>query len=429
MPTELTPLVTTTGAGAPSGKRLIALDLLRVRTPAYYGILDSKGLLSNMQYPHEQWYDMPEYNGNVYHFMTRFVTSFCAPGFFFLMGWGVALFVESRRNAGWPWMRIFKHYALRGLVLILAQELTDLAVWNIPQRIMNHKYVTTVLFALGINIFLGALILNVEYSAVSHPTVARLTKRQTTVLTALAYAVIAGVLTVLPSLYVPKPEAADTVEFSTWYLLLFLPKASEGDWRNPDFRGVLAIYPVVPWLAHTVWGIGIGRISARLKLGAPRLALLNMVLGIAMLFTAIPLRYNADWTSINPELLPDIRTSFIGFFNNVKYPPSIVYTLITLAGNHILLGVFFAVKQKDNAAGILRVFGSSALFFYMTHFWTYQLFAYVLAACGAVDGSSKLTDGAYWFCYLLGLAVEYFLCRSYGAFKSSTSKDSLWRLF
>ena len=38
---------------------------------------------------------------NAIWFWTRWITHLCAPGFFFLMGIGMILFAEARRQAGW----------------------------------------------------------------------------------------------------------------------------------------------------------------------------------------------------------------------------------------------------------------------------------------------------------------------------------------
>ena len=51
-------------------------------------------------------------------FINRFVTHLCAPGFFFLMGAGMLLFAESRREKGWSRWQILRHFWIRGAVLI-----------------------------------------------------------------------------------------------------------------------------------------------------------------------------------------------------------------------------------------------------------------------------------------------------------------------
>ncbi|KAJ3026216.1 UNVERIFIED_CONTAM: hypothetical protein HDU68_006020 [Siphonaria sp. JEL0065] len=410
---EQTPLL----VPVPPPTRLAPLDLVRGVLMVFMAIDHSKGLLSNFVTPHEQWFEMPDYKGNVLHFLSRFVTSFCAPGFFMLMGWGVALFIESRRRLGWSWTNIFKHFFLRGLVLLVLNDLM-----MIPFRPIGFGYVfaTSVLFALGVGIFLASVFIYLEELVMKG-----VSKERLPVYLGVMYFSIATFLTIIPSLYVPRPEAVNEESFSFWFLFWFLPMASPAI-QTPIF----SIYPVVPWLAHTLWGVGIGRVSKLVSWDPPRLGLVNLICGISMLAVAIPLRYAGNWTSINPELVvPPIQSSVISFFNNVKYPPSVVYTLITIGANHMLLGFLFIMNPKvDSERGLLMVYGGSSLFFYVTHFYTYATMKYLLTVIGVLP-EGGFGDGVFWIWYLVGLVLEYYMCMRYAEFKRTTSKDSLWRLF
>ncbi|KAI8615573.1 hypothetical protein BC830DRAFT_1168479 [Chytriomyces sp. MP71] len=402
--------------------RLAALDLLRGLLMVLMAIDHSKGFLANFVTPHEQWFESPDYKGNGFTFLTRFVTSFCAPGFFMLMGWGIALFVESRRNAGWSWFRILKHYALRGFVLIIFNEITMIPF---ELQLPRYHFITSVLVALGCCMFLAALFIAAEseilprYTAHLSPAAANMTLAGT-------YFVTVALITVAPSLYVPKVSEKNA-NFSTSFLLWFLPLAGSTETKS----AIISVYPPFPWMAHTLWGVGIGRFVKRVQWDSVRLALFNMSAGILMLSLALPLRYFVPWTSINPEIVtPPYTSSMISFLNNVKYPPSVVYTLITLGGNHIALALFFLVNPDTLSVnnGPLLVFGGSSLFFYVTHFWMYMGIAGVLFTIGVMPvGGFGGFD--FWLCYALGLVIEYAMCMKYAAFKRETGRDSLWRLF
>ena len=56
-------------------------------------------------------------------FVTRLVTHLAAPGFFLLMGVGMAFLARSRRERGWSRWAVIRHFWMRGLVLILIQLL------------------------------------------------------------------------------------------------------------------------------------------------------------------------------------------------------------------------------------------------------------------------------------------------------------------
>ena len=58
-------------------------------------------------------------------FWTRWVTHPVAPGFFFLMGAGIALFADARHRSGWGEGRITRFFAIRGALLICLQMLIE----------------------------------------------------------------------------------------------------------------------------------------------------------------------------------------------------------------------------------------------------------------------------------------------------------------
>ena len=64
-------------------------------------------------------------------FLTRFLSHFAAPGFFFLMGLGITLFSKSRKRAGWDDRLIDLHFIKRGLLLIGLQFMLEDPVWQI----------------------------------------------------------------------------------------------------------------------------------------------------------------------------------------------------------------------------------------------------------------------------------------------------------
>ena len=135
-------------------------------------------------------------------------------------------------------------------------------------------------------------------------------------------------------------------------LLLLVPQGS-GTW--------ISIYPVLPWLSISVLGMVFGKELLKdsgkayqklLVAGLICLILFPIVRGIGG-FGNFQTPPSWDW---------------ITFFNVVKYPPSLGFTLITLGVNFVLLYMFEKFHYK---LGIwktpLLVFGKTALFFYFAH--------------------------------------------------------------
>src|SRR4030042_2962101 len=71
---------------------------------------------------------LPVYPSAIW-FWTRWITHLCAPGFFFLMGIGMILFADARRQAGWEEGRITRFFVIRGLLLIFLQLFVEDPAW------------------------------------------------------------------------------------------------------------------------------------------------------------------------------------------------------------------------------------------------------------------------------------------------------------
>jgi uncharacterized membrane protein len=113
-----------------------------------------------------------------------------------------------------------------------------------------------------------------------------------------------------------------------------------------------------------------------------------------------------------------------GFLNVTKYPPSLDFLLMTLGANLVLLaGLDAVLGDRARPGRPLLVFGSTALFFYVVHFY---LFAVMGLAAGLVWPQGVALPLVYpgW---LLGLLILYPLCRRYGTFRHNTSPRSVWR--
>jgi|EP01047_Picozoa_sp_COSAG01_P014451 hypothetical protein len=61
---------------------------------------------------------LPTYDGKWYLYISRAISHFCMPGFFYLMGIGMALFTVSRMRRGWRAPQILRHFGIRGILLV-----------------------------------------------------------------------------------------------------------------------------------------------------------------------------------------------------------------------------------------------------------------------------------------------------------------------
>jgi len=71
-------------------------------------------------------------NLDLLHFMSRFITHFCAPTFIFLAGTSIALMSKSRLNKGQSEMDISLHLLIRGILLILFDFIIIAPSFDLP---------------------------------------------------------------------------------------------------------------------------------------------------------------------------------------------------------------------------------------------------------------------------------------------------------
>ncbi len=111
-----------TGSGSTAQDRLASIDVLRGLIMVVMA-LDHVGLMVGRFHSQEMWAGAWTRYSSALPFLTRFVTHFCAPGFFLLMGAGVALMADARARAGWSTGRIARHVLVRGALLIVVATL------------------------------------------------------------------------------------------------------------------------------------------------------------------------------------------------------------------------------------------------------------------------------------------------------------------
>jgi uncharacterized membrane protein len=385
-------------ATARTSERLASLDVLRGLIMVVMA-LDHVGLFVGRFHSNEMWAGAWTRYTSALPFLTRFVTHFCAPGFFFLMGAGMSLMAHSRAAQGWTRWRISSHIFQRGLVLIAVATLLEVPAFLVgilsgpPNPAANPEFaipgatqprwVLTVLFALGASMVASAALVHLRTWAWS----------------LLAAAAILGT-----ALTTPGPEQFDT-NYSLARTVLMLSRWSHGVWSQ---------YPLVPWFGTAALGVLFGRWLAQHGDAARRS---QWWLGLGAIFVAVLLRSAGGFGNLR-----DPRDgSWIEFLNVIKYPPSLVFTLLMVGGNLLLLDVIDRTRLSARALGRpLRVFGQAPLAFYIAHLWLF-------AAIGAFWFRAGTGYGTVYVVWLAGLVPLYGVARAFGAFKASRPLDSRWR--
>jgi uncharacterized membrane protein len=270
-------------------------------------------------------------------FFTRWITHFCAPVFFLLTGTGA--YLSLRRKTP---QELSRFLFTRGLWLIFL----ELVVVRCLAYQFNFDYRVTmllVLWALG-----WAMI-----------TLSALVRLPAFVPTAFGVVLIVG------------HNLLDTVRSANpiWAIL-----HGPGFVLNTPQHVVFAAYPLIPWIGVTALGYGLGQVYGW---DAVRRRAFLLRLGAALILAFLVIRginiYGdpSRWSSQKSALF-----TVLSFLNTTKYPPSLLFLLMTLGPAMIFL------RAVDS--GTPRVFrpaliiGKVPMFYYVLHFALIHLIAVVV---------------------------------------------------
>ncbi|WP_246657202.1 heparan-alpha-glucosaminide N-acetyltransferase domain-containing protein [Methylocystis sp. B8] len=333
-------------------------------------------------------------------FFTRFITHFCAPTFTLLAGVGAYLYGVKVKDAA----ALSRFLAVRGLWLIFLEAVVISPIWTMG----SGRIGLGTLWAIGCGLLALAAL-------------SRFSPR-----TALLF----GVAIVFGHNLLDGIHAAELGAFGPWWSLLHepgkLPLGAPG--------GVY--YPALPWIGVAAIGYGIGPLF--LEPAPRRDRTLYFVGGAALALFAL-LRLSNLYGDPRPwNAQNDATFTLLSFLNVTKYPPSLLYLLVTLGGAALALPALEWAKGWVGSA--LTVFGRTPLFFYVLH-----LYVDVAAALAfAMAGGYSLADiarfakaggpppdfgaglaGAYAAWALIVLAL-YPLCRWFARIKRQ--RRDLWWL-
>jgi uncharacterized membrane protein len=271
-------------------------------------------------------------------FFTRWITHFCAPVFFLLTGTGAYL-ARRRRTTG----ELSRFLVTRGLWLIFL----ELVVVRCLSYQFNADYRVTMLLVLWTAgwamITLSALVWLPPFVATT-----------------------AGVM------MIAGHNLFDTVRSAhpLWSIL-----HGPGLVVNTPEHVVFAAYPLIPWIGVTAVGYGLGQVYGW---DADRRRTLLLRWGMAMAVAFVLVRAVNRYGDPSPWV-PQQTVLFTGlsFLNTTKYPPSLLFVLMTIGPSLVLLWWF-----DRRAPRMLRpalVFGKVPLFYYVMHFTLLHLLAVVTA--------------------------------------------------
>ena len=348
-------------------KRLFAIDAVRGWVMIFMAL--DHAMLFCYQHIFAEGFQgkRPDPMPDAIHYLTRFITHYCAPTFIFLAGLGVALYSLSRKSSNVPEGQITRKLVTRGLLLIALQLTIVNWTWGFGPNTGASLTYFGVLTCIG--------------SGMAFLAFAR----------RLPLPVLIGgsllLLLAMPALLtaLPLPPGGDQPILE---VLL-----------QPSDKGWLAVnYPILPWLGVMALGCACGYSIGR---SPERAGGFFLVLGALLLVVWLPVRLAGAYGNLTPHQHGDWRD----FLLMSKYPPSLAFLMWNLGGMSLAVAGHSYLENRLSANrffGIVRLFGGTPLFFYVVHLQVYKLLSLIPILRGSLP--------AAYLSWLIGLAVLAPLC-------------------
>jgi uncharacterized membrane protein len=193
---------------------------------------------------------------------------------------------------------------------------------------------------------------------------------------------------------------------------------------------VIISYPVLPWLGIMLTGFTAGRLFEK---PAPERRRLFLRLGLLALCMFILLRaINVYGDPVKWSDQKNAVFTLISFLNVSKYPPSLLYNLVTLGGLFLVLAT--AEQQDNKITRVLISYGRTPLFYFIVHFFLIHLILLIVVLLqgyhphdlefgplqfGRPAVGGGLPIAAVYAIWIGVVIVMYPLCRWYGCYKAS----------
>ena len=336
-------------------------------------------------------------------FLTRFITHYCAPVFVFLAGTS-AFLVGQRRSRKSLSIWLLK----RGIWLVIVEITIIKLAWFFD---LDFSWLALqVIWVLGISmIFLAGFI--------------HIPKK---IMIPLA---LIGMLI---------HNAFDGLEFSgtpgIWWSFLHVQSMVTVSNIN-----IFIAYPAIPWIFVMALGYHFGSLYKPSTEVSYRYKFLTRT-GIGMLLLYLILRIPNLYGDMNHwNVQDDFMFTMLSFINVTKYPPSLLYLLITLGPSLLLLAA--AERWSGKIYDRIVIVGRVPMFYYIIHIYIIHGLATLAAVLSGYSASEMIFNGwgpdpgnlegygynllvvyLVWIGIILGM---YPICRWYYGYKRK-NRDQWW---
>ncbi len=333
-------------------------------------------------------------------FLTRWITHFCAPVFVFLSGTSI-YFVSQRKTK----QEVSQFLLTRGIWLMI-MELTIVDIgWVFNLR---FSYVVgAVIWVLGLCMIVLALLIHLPRN----------------ILFIVALLIVFG-----HNLLDPIDAGVTDTLGGFVYSVMHVPH----EFKIDEGHRFLLLYPLIPWVGVMALGFIFGELY-KSSLDAARRKKILLMLGSGCIALFILLRSKDFYgESLHWKTQSTGIFTVLSFINVTKYPPSLLYLLMTIGPAMLFLAV--TENWRSNIAQVIITYGRVPFFYYLVHIYLLHSIAYILFLTSGHHLSEIIVQNNFgselpsgfgvhlWQTYLLwigAVVLLYFPCRWYNNYKST----------
>ena len=353
-------------------------------------------------------------------FFTRWITHYCAPTFVFLSGISIYLQKQSGKTNA----ELSRFLFTRGLWLIFL-EFTVVRFGIVFGFDYSFFGMAQVIWVIGVSMVAMAALIYLPVRIVG--------------VAALLMIVLHDLLDrfqLPPNIaFGEGPAAVDPTWAQSLWIILHqvgnVPLVSHGP-------VIFFLYPLIPWVGVMAAGWAFGTIYTW---EAERRRNILFTVGIAATILFVVIRFTNFYGDPAPwSTQASGSHTFLSFLNTSKYPPSLLFLLMTLGPAMIVLALTDGISGRAIWQRIAITFGRVPMFFYLLQWFTAHGMAVVLSFLAgkeiaylfmnvgenikALPPEHGFSLGVVYAAWIAGLIILYPLCYWYGNYKRR--KKSWW---
>jgi len=343
---------------------------------------------------------------NVLLFFTRFVTHYCAPVFVFLAGISAYLYGAKKSKKA-----LAIYLFSRGAWLLFVELfIISLALTFNPSYPMFNLQV---IWAIGISMIVLSAMIYMNGRMILATAI-----------------VLIAAHNLLDGVHVPGTNMSAFL----WSLL-----HEDRDFVFGHFK-VFVHYPVLPWIGIIALGYCFGSLYESRYAVAKRKKTL-LATGLAAISLFILLRtLNVYGDTAHWSNQKNIAFTIMSLLNVSKYPPSLLYILVTLGPALIFLAL--AERPLNALTGKISIFGRVPFFYYVIHLYVIHLLAIIGAMISGYSWSDMILTTrvnrvpelrgygfnltTVYFIWIGLILFLYIFCKYFDRFKKTHQSKRWW---